>query len=274
MKNNLRMIRFADSIQTYLEDHSNHYPFELGEMIVGENNVIYSFSPQHLDFFQNAVEKLNYFSNIKGKGKVEESMYKDFEKFIPKYVKSFDEDDGSHVLVLSKSKEDVLLKEVFNYFKGSIDPKHVAWILSSIYNFVCFLKVSGITHNDISMNNYFVDLENHSGYLLGGWWYSCYEGKKMIGVNGRTFNNMPQEIKELKAGDYITDLYLVKALGRELVGDLSKIPERFRKWLVSTSTGDALTDYQVWQEDIIENSFGGRFFTEIDKEVISKLKGE
>ena len=42
------------------------------------------------------------------------------------------------------------------HFGGSLDPKHVAWIVSGMLNICCFLRINHKVHGDISLDNYFV----------------------------------------------------------------------------------------------------------------------
>ena len=67
-----------------------------------------------------------------------------------------------------------------------------------------------------------------------------------------------------------SDLELIRATGRELLGDISgirlrdpSIPRPMAEWLRYPSAGSALADYRFWREVLIA-SFGGRRFVRLD----------
>lgn len=260
-KNTMRMIRFKDSLDAYLAKVSKLHKIELGEMFINRDSVVFSLDKQHKDFFDNAVKSINAFKYANSK------MKDEFSKYLPSIVKTFEE-DNKLVMIVKKNEDLILLKDVFDFFKGKMDPKHVAWILSSLHNLVCYFNYSKFSHNDIAMNTYFISPALHDGALLGGWWYATEFGKKMIGVPGRTYNLLSSSAKNNKGGDIRTDLDLIRAVGRELLGDPEGVdveaPDAMKDWLRCETTGDALKDYSTWMNDVITASFGGRFFTKMD----------
>jgi len=260
-----RMLRVIESLGEYTEDAKKRQIFELGEMYINENSVTFSVESSHRDLFENAVKVIN---GIKFASK---RMEEEMSKFLPKIVKTFEIEDRL-VMVLEKSPDLILLRDVSEYFKSKIDPKHVAWILSSLHNLVCYFGYSKFSHNDISMDTYFISPEFHNGSLLGGWWYSTELGKKMLAVPSRTYNLFPEDVKAKKGGDIKVDLDLIRAVGRELLGDpvgtklseMKAAPEPMISWLRLVTTGRPVDDYKIWKDVVIPASFGGRFFTRMD----------
>lgn len=260
----MRMLRIFESLDRYLENVAKEHRFELGTFFIQSNSVLFSIDDSHRVFFDNGIRTIKEFSYASEKMKLEVSRY------LPSIVKSFEE-DGRIILILRKTNDLVLLRDLLNYFEGVMDPKHVAWILSSLYNLVCYFHYSRFSHNDISLDTYFVSPEFHSGVLLGGWWYATGFSKKMLGVPGRTYNLLSPDILLNKGGDPRIDLDLIRAIGRELLGDPTGIkvvaPDAMKDWLRCETTGDAIRDYSVWRNEVIPNSFGGRFFTKMNVEL-------
>jgi len=175
------------------------------------------------------------------------------------------------------------MKDVISYFKdGYIDPKHVAWILSSIYNIQCYFEHMGMSHNSITTDMCYISQEFHSVAVLGGWWNSVNIGSRMIGVTSEILNIMTPTIREKKVGNIRTDLESIKLIGRNLFGDkignklkLDKdIPKPMSDWLISPSSGSAVNDYKIWT-NVLQGSFGKRKFIELNltsKMVYDKIK--
>jgi len=257
-----RMLRVIESLGEYTEDAKKRQIFELGEMYINSHNVTFSIENTHRDLFDNAVRTINGFKFASKR------MGDQMVRFLPKIVKTFEVEDRL-VMVLEKSPDLILLRNVSDYFKGKMDPKHVAWILSSLHNLVCYFGYEKLSHNDISMDTYFISPEFHNGVLLGGWWYATELGKKMLAVPSRTFNLLPEDVKAKKGGDVKVDLDLIRAVGRELLGDptgtklseMKAAPEPMVNWLRLVTTGRPVDDYRIWKNEVIPESFGGHFFT-------------
>jgi len=256
-----RFIRSELSIDEFIGEGSKHYSFELGEMYINQENVVFSLNKDHYDLFDNAKKMIN---GLKYKS---DSMEAEISKYLPAVVLDF-ETETELVMIVKKPPDLILLKDVLAYFGGRLDPKHTAWILSSIYNILCYFKLEDIIHNDISLNTYFISPKFHSGAILGGWWYSSKTGAKLVAVPGRTYNLLPSDIKSSKISDSRVDLDLLRAVGRELLGDPTganiAAPEAMKVWLMGASSGDSFGEYSTWGSTVINESFGGRFFTDME----------
>lgn len=257
----IRMLRVLESLEEYVKGAKKKHVFELGEMYINSTNVVFILENTYKSFFDNAVQ------TIKGFKYASDRMKEEVERYLPSITKTFEVEDRL-CMILDKTSDLVLLKDVLDYFDGKLDPKHVAWILSSLHNLSCYLSYAKLSHGDISLNTYFISPKFHSGVLLGGWWYATEIGKKMIGVPSRTYNLFSKEVKERKEGDPRTDLDLIRAIGRELLGDSAGInvsaPEVMKTWLRCITSGDAIKDYATWKNKIITAGFGGRYFTEME----------
>jgi hypothetical protein len=144
--------------------------------------------------------------------------------------------------------------------------------MSGLHNMTCYLDWADLSHNDISLDTYFISPKYHSGALLGGWWYTSKIGNKIIAVPNRTYQYMPMEVRKTKISSIKTDLELIRAVGRELLGDVTgtrlkqneDIPKPLINWLVLPSpTGSAIKDYTLWQK-VLTDSFGPRKFVNME----------
>ena len=251
----MRMLRVIDSLESYIEGYRRKHHFELGEMYITDTTVVFVIEGEHKKLFENGV------NTIKNLEYDSDDMKKEMSRFLPSIVKTFEAENHS-ILILNKNPDLVRLRDLFDYFKGNLDPKHTAWILSSLYNLACYFNFIKLSHNDISLDTYFVSPEYHGGVLLGGWWYAVGFGKKMLGAPSRTFNLLPLDVKNKKGGDSRVDLDLIRTVGREL-SDSNSVPKPMADWLKWESKGNAIEDYSTWKNEVIMASFGGRFFTEM-----------
>ena len=231
---------------------------------VGHSRSIWRFDKCHAEHFLRAVETL--------KGLKFSS--KRMEKGVGAYLPTYDtyETDRYYVLAVHKTKDQVPLKALLKYYKGIIDPKHVAWMISSILNLTCYLKWAGLTHNDISIDTCFVSPEHHSISLFGGWGFACKVGDKLKAMPKRTYQLTPASVKANKLAAHIVDTQLVRALGRELLGNASgsslyknkDVPEVFVNWFMLPGSDDPMKDYEVWMKKILPAAYGKRRFIKMD----------
>ena len=233
---------------------------ELGEEFIGRKLIVYIVDKQYNDLISNGLRAPILFKYSS------ESMQKEIEKYLPNIQRTIQLDNGNTAILIYKDVELVSLEDLIKFQGGKLDPKHVAWILSSLYNLVCYFNFTRISHNAIIPRNYFVSPKNHWGALLGGWWYVSKFGEKIKAVPKETYNTI--QITGGK-GNVKTDLEMIKYCGREMLGDLSgvrllrngSIPKSLARWLTFPSSGNAVRDYLTWQEKIIIESFGVREFT-------------
>lgn len=245
---------------TYLRKAS----FELGSMYVGEDHVTYLVDPQHKGLFDNA-EKLTHKFKY-----ASDRMEKEISRYLPKGVGQFELKDKRLGMRVPKSPDMLLLRDVLNFYGGALDPKHVAWIQSSLQNLACYLSHAGIVHHNISPDTYFISPEFHSGALLGGWWYAAKQGTTISRVPTRTHEYLPFKVRHEKKAYPQTDLELILATGRELLGDITgtkllkgKTPKEMVAGLRVAASDDAVNSYKQWMV-VLKDSFGARRFTKMD----------
>jgi hypothetical protein len=262
-------VKDADG-KTYRFRYRRRFPFELGETLIGDTFAAFFVEPDHKALFDNAVRRIVNFTFAS------DAMKREVSRYLPEIRKTFETRDGRHVLVTGKQRDMIRLRDVLYHFtaKGFPDqwPRHAAWIQSTLNNLCCYLEYAGLTHNDISPDTYYISPSDHSGSLLGGWWYSEPAGGELKALPLRTYDLMAMDMSKEKIAGIRTDLELVKATGREVAGCGSGmaisggtgVPESMAQWLRFPTTGDAVRDYRIWRQKILIESFGGYAFVELD----------
>jgi hypothetical protein len=241
--------------------------FELGDLYVAEKEVVFSVERQYADLFENARRHIADFRYA------DISMRKEIERNLPgkpQYLAT----PERLIMILPKTPDTVLLEDLLDYLGGSIDARHVGWMLSSLHNLACYFEYAGIVHHDISPHTFFVSPEFHSGMLLGGWWYARLKGEKINALPNRTINFAPPDVIRRKQADGRVDLELIRQTGRELLGVAhgakmntnGKIPPALARWINGATSGSAVTDYELWK-NVLEMDFGKPRFVGLDVEL-------
>jgi len=238
--------------------------FELGEVAYGKRVLCYIVDNSAKDLFGRGLETIKHSFVYK-----DDKLKKEIEKYLPVVLDNFETSDGKSVLVLAKTPDVFLLQDVID-FLGPIDPKHVAWIMSSLHNLACYMRTIGITHNAISTTTCFISPKFHSVLLYGGWWYSQTAGKNLVALPAHSKNNCPSDIFDKKIADPVLDLTLIKQVGLECLGDSTgmnllhddSFPKPFINFLRNSNNGNAFEEYKKW-EKVRDKSFGERRFVEM-----------
>lgn len=267
---NVVIFKGKDGKQYSMKYHINHKLENgyLGECYIGTNSILYIINEDNADLVANMYSRLD---DVKY---ANDNMEKEFKRYLPKILNKFNTQDNKTGILIEKTSDVFSLKDVLNYYNGKMPPKHVAWVLSSLYNMACFLSYNNISHNGITIDNYFISPLYHSGLLLGGWVYAVPIGSKMLGVPEQIYNIMPSNIKSSKIGDNLLDLESIKLIGRTLLGDSTgmslyqnkDIPKALIDWVRLPSSKDAIEEYSKWN-DVIIKSFGERKFTEMNIDI-------
>lgn len=259
------ILQLRDKItaQVYEIKYVKEHKFELGSMYIGKSTVTFLIENDFRDLYESAIRQITGF---KYKSK---DMEKEISRYLPSIKKQF-ETTTHCVLAVEKTPDLVLLRDVVDYVgKDRLNPKHVAWIMSSLYNLSCYFKISGITHNAISLDTYFISPPLHGGVLLGGWWYNKPVGRTIEALPEWSLNCIPSDILVSKKADLRSDLELIRGLGRELLtGNMNVIsllrksdaPKPLQTWLSHATIGDPIEEYSKWHAMLVK-CFGPRKFT-------------
>ncbi|MCC7220385.1 MAG: hypothetical protein IT490_06615 [Candidatus Contendobacter sp.] len=242
--------------------------FELGRMFLGDRIVAYVVDKDHSDLFQHALQVIERLPCANPR------MAAEIRPVLPDIIRHLETED-SRVLVVRKTPDLLLLRDVLDHFNGRLDARQVAWILSSLLNLACYLDYARLAHNAIGVETGFISPPQHCCALLGGWWYAVRQGERMRAAPAATLQYAPSEVITRKCGDSRTDLELIRALGRELLGDISgarlmrekAAPPPMLDWLRLPAPQSAVDDYHTWQRQVLTASFGERRFVRLDLSV-------
>lgn len=231
-------------------------PFELGDMYIGRTEVVFSVRREFEDLFDNAKRQIAGFRYANS------GMQREVERYLPREPEYYSTGERL-IMVVKKPSDLVLLEDLRIFLGGEMDARHVAWIESSLHNLSCYFDYAGIVHNDIGPGTYFVSPKNHTGMLLGGWWYAQKTGARLKAFPPRTMRFAPPDVIRKKQADARVDLELIRATARELFNDPNgarlrknkKIPAAFANWLNGATSGEAVFDYKLWKY-ALEMSFG------------------
>jgi hypothetical protein len=240
-------------------------PFELGMMYIGKENIAWCLRPDYADLADNASRLIKSFPYANA------NMEKEVSRYLPSLRAELKTPDGS-ALIMPRDPELVRLSDLLDYAGGRIDSKQVAWIISSLLNTACYLRFAGLTHNDISTETFFVSPRLHYGALLGGWWYGAKAGQPLSALPTRSADLAPREVLDGKKGNPRLDQLLIRAIGRELLGDptgsklptLKDVPKPLADWLRLPGPPDPVEDYRNWMDHVLPGSFGPRRFVKWD----------
>lgn len=252
--------------KTYQINYLRCHRFELGSLYLAGTVAAFVVDREHADLVQRAER------TIAGLDYANDGMRSQVAPHLPAYpfAGAF-QTASAYVVVMRKSPELLLLRDVLDHFGGRLDPRHVAWVVSSLLNLCCYLQYAGIAHNALSPDSCFMSPQAHSVAILGGWWYAAGAGMPMVAAPASTLDWGPHDLLATKSSNIRTDLELVRAIGRELLGDIGgsrlagdgAIPRAMADWLRLPASDNAIDEYRTWRTQVLHDSFGARRFAEL-----------
>jgi hypothetical protein len=259
----LEIIEYKTGKKFNLKYQVKHH-FELGDVYIGINTVGWYIKDGYEDLVLNGLRTIG---SIKFPDNKMKDQHQRFLPFVERTI--FTSDDG--YLVLMKKTEDVILLNDLIKHLGRIDPKHVAWMISSLLNILCFYEIIGLTHNGLSPETVFVSPLHHAAFPLGGWWYALKAGNKLKYLPPSVHKVTPTDIINKKVAGIRTDLASVRMIGRTALGDptgarlqsMSDVPKPLANWLRFPPPKKAVDDYENWMK-VLKDSFGPRRFLKFD----------
>jgi hypothetical protein len=238
------------------------HDFQLGRYYVSDHYVLYLLKKEYRDLHEAFIAETDF-------KYPSDRVKKEMERLLPKIEKTFETKD--HLGTLIPKTPDVLpLRDVLSHL-GKMDGRHVAWVLSRLYNIACYLAVSHIHHNDISIDSVFISPAMHSALLLGGWWYSTTDDEKLWALPRRTAELSSKGSLLMKIPDPRLDLECIRLLGCELFGDPSgvrmkkdpDVPSHISAWLRFPRSEDAFDTYAAWRK-VLEGDYGPPKFVKME----------
>jgi hypothetical protein len=252
--------------RTYEINYLRRHPFELGTMVVASTVVAFVVDGAHADLVRRAEHV------VAGLRYADDGMRRQIACHLPPYpfCGAF-QTDSAYVIVMRKQPDVLLLRDVLDHVGGRLDPRHVAWVVSSLLNLCCYFQYAGITHNALSLDTCFMSPTAHSVSVLGGWWYAAQIGERMVAAPAGTIAWAAHDLMDTGRADIRTDLELVRAIGRELLGDITGVrltrdsaaPRAMIDWLRLPASNDPIEEYRTWRTQVLHDSFGARRFVEL-----------
>lgn len=252
--------------QKYRFNFRRVHTFPLGKVMVGSNYVLYMIKKEFEPLLKKGI------SNINALTYKDEAMEKSIAKYLPTIHSHIEGLDNSFLL-LKKTGDVYLLRDVLNYFNGKIPPKHVAWIISSLLNIVCYLSWAGVSHQNISVDTVFVSPKHHSIMLLGGWWYAAPIGSSLAGstLPAGTVALMSSKQRRDKVVRVCLDQDAVRAVAREILGEgiarlvpSKELPAELISWVRTIATVEPVRDYDIWKNSVLPACFGPPKFHKLE----------
>ena len=233
--------------------------FEIGRMMTGNQRVLYTIAPEFADLAKAAVDMaVSCRANAGPNDKLKEVN----GWILPKVISS-----SKTTVMMEKDPDIIPLRAVLDAY-GPFSAVHAAWVIGRLMHILCYLEWRGIVHGDISVDNLFVNLKNHSLHLYGGWWYARTKGTKFAALPPRSIRLSPPNIIKEKIAHKRLDFELVRHTAIEVLGAKSPTELRMRKDIpqgltaflstpAAAPTATAL--YEEW-EKARDAAFGPRKF--------------
>jgi hypothetical protein len=252
---------FKSGGSEYVLRYFKSYDFDLGKAYMSESRLTYVFAKEFTDLAENAKKMIE---SLKFQDKKTEEVMR---LYLPNIVGYYETDNGA-ILMIDKPKDLVRMRDVLDFYKGKVDPRHVAWMVSRMIHHASYFQWMNISHGDLSIDSLYICPELHTVCVLGGWWYATPIGEKPKALPSRTISNLPSEFLKNKLSTFGTDPELVRLTAREMLGNANgihlvsdtNIPKSMTNWLRVSGKGDASDDYAQWLEKIVISSFGKREF--------------
>lgn len=245
-------------------------PFELGTMYICRASLIYVIDKQHDDLMLDATHTLKSFKFPS------DTVREKVEYLLPKTKTMFELDNGvGTMLVLERGEDLVALRDLLDHLGGTLDPKHVAWIMTRLHYMTNYLEWAGLTHNSIDLDTCFVSPPLHTLALLGGWWFAKPDGEPLRGLTSTAADvwesALLPSVTRAKRATPLLDREMIRLVGRTLLGDASgaslhrkpEIPAALARWVTIPTQRSAREDYKAW-EAAREDAFGKRRFTKLE----------
>lgn len=267
---NLQKLTFKNNTNNkeYEVTYKYKKAISIGNYYVGEKFILYEINKNCFDLYNNylkTIENLKY-HNI--------SMEKEFSQYINKNQIFTENKNETNYILLNKESDEIILQDLINYYKLKnqiINPKHVAWIISSMLNNACFIKYNNLVYSSFLPENYLVNIKKHTGHL-NFWFFTNILNEKIKFLSKQALDNIGSSILNQKITKSSIDLDLIKYSAMKMLGahnsitlkQNKEIPVDLINWIISPSEEDVFNEYKNWQNKVLINSFGIRKFEKLD----------
>lgn len=230
--------------------------FELGEVLFANKSFAYHILPSHKNLFDRFIDRVSGFNYATPQ------MRKSLSPLLPRLAGKVWGPDGG-LIVLQRPRDFVSLRHLMEYYAqrnpgSGLPAVHVAWILSGVLNLACYLDHQDLTHNAISPDSVWINPQTHDVSLLGGWFFSHPSGSRIDLLPASSATQASTRFLAEKTADKYFDLALIRALGRELLGDppgsrlasMGQSPSMI-EFLLSAANRSAVEEYRAWKQVLL-----------------------
>ena len=241
-----------------VDEHGRHFrfkaldqqPFELGVFLRARRRIAWHVRTEHVALAQAFARRAQgwQFSHPE--------MRAQMAPLLPRLDAVVVGPDAA-LLVLHRDPGLVRLRDVIGHFQtqeGGMPARHAAWIVSGLYHLACYLEISGVVHQAISIDTVWIHPQQHSVHLLGGWFHTREQGEPVQTLPLSSMDCVDRRYRQEKCADARLDRALVRAVGREILGDRQglrlplDLPSPLREALCLPGGSSALADYRHWRE--------------------------
>lgn len=228
------------------------YEMEIGKVFIGKSSLLFCIKDEFVDLRNNASFVLSSFT-YDTEGMREEFAHR-FPPIVPFSPPSY--------FILQKPFSYVRLRDVVNYYKGELHPKSTAWIISNLYNLLCFFFHNKYIHGDISLDSIYIEPQAHTLFLSSYFYGSFGDNKKFAALPERTIDYCNYLQRNGYVRDFRVDGDLLRLVGSELNNKNTPLP--MKKYFNSPASGNIYEEYKIWMNEVLPSSFGERKFFEMD----------
>lgn len=226
----------------YIKEEIN----EIGVVYIGKRVVVYEIGEDKRKYYDN------YRKIVEGFRYGDEKMREEMEKYLPIGVK-YKEIEGGALIIIDKGEEYIRLKDIIENYGERMTGRVMSWIISSLYNIVCYYEWSKKVQNGITEDNVYITMKNHASKIIGGYWYSGIVGERMIGCKKETYEIMPFKNKRDKENGYKTDLESIRLIGRKMMNKVREVMKEYFKSVVVNES--AIEEYRLWNK-VLDKAYG------------------
>jgi hypothetical protein len=233
---------------TYIFKYLKKVPIEIGTMYIGKRTVLFQVTNENQDLFDVAIrsmKELTYRSS---------DMERNFRRFVPREVQTFDADKGLF-LKMYKGSAQISLGDLLE--SGFVfEPGHISWIVTGLYNFILFMqKIQNKMFGGLNLNGIFVNPEFRSVHFLDGWWFSQTLGKKIAALPSWVLPFISKKTLDDKVAVEEVDKVAIHCLALQLLGDSSMVGSKLLstkkdaelvRFMRSKPHSDLISDYSNW----------------------------
>lgn len=252
-----RCLTLATQASTHLSLRYCHaFEHELGQTYLGQGHVLDLYAVPHADLALRATSNVAHlpFPTSAIRAQVTSSL--------PSQMVSHTLNDGRVAVVFKKDASSLRLADVVQRL-GAIDPRHVAWIGSGLWNLACYLQACGWTHQAIHAETVWVDPAGHRVALLGGWAYAGPEGDSWAALPSSSLRLAPLSLRSNRHHAAALDHMLIRALLSRLLAASPLAPSAMILNARLPAGGSAVEQYRAWKQ-ALEASFGPPAFVRWD----------